>query len=124
MLVSNQLWEAGMIEAPSMVRNQSTGRWWVVFSAGSFSKILPTYEVVAAPCGGLTGPCNINQVVDLVSTNEQGPGPGEQSVSIDRNGQAWMPYNPAGPFHDPYFRPLAQVKLDFNLQGRPYVVTP
>jgi hypothetical protein len=123
-LVSDQAWEDGMIEAPSMVQNQSSGRWWVVFSTGNFSDIDPTYEIVAAPCKGVAGPCNINQVVDLVSTNEQGKGPGEESVSIDRYGQAWMPYNPSGPFHDPYLRVLAQVKLEFNLEGLPYVVTP
>ena len=124
LLVSDQYWEAGMIEAPSMVLNASNGQWWVVFSAGSFSKTDPSYEIVAAPCAGLGGPCDINQVVDLVRTNEQGAGPGEQSVSIDQYGQAWIPYNPAGPFHDPFLRPLAQVKLDFDLHGLPYVVTP
>jgi hypothetical protein len=123
-LQADQAWEAGMIEAPSMVLNQSTGRWWLVFSAGSFSNLDPSYQIVAAPCQGLGGPCNINDVVDLVSTNKQGKGPGEESVSIDRYGQAWIPYNPSGPFRNPALRALALVKLDFNLEGLPYVVTP
>lgn len=124
LLVSDEDWEGGMIEAPSLILNAANGQWWAVFSAGSFSKTDPSYEIVATPCRGLGGPCNINEVVDLVGTNQQGAGPGEQSVSVDQYGQAWIPYNPAGPFHNPFLRPLAQVKLDFNLQGLPYVVTP
>ena len=38
LLVSDEDWEGGMIEAPSLVLNAANGQWWVVFSAGSFSE--------------------------------------------------------------------------------------
>jgi arabinan endo-1,5-alpha-L-arabinosidase len=124
LLESGLSWEAGMVEAPRMIQNQSNGRWWLVFSTGSFSNLDPSYEIEAVPCHSITGPCYIDQVVALVATNVQGHGPGEESLSTDQYGQTWMPYNPEGPFRDSALRPLAQVKLDFNLQGEPYVVTP
>lgn len=124
LLKSTRSWEKGMVEAPRMIQNQSTGRWWLVFSTGSFSDTDPSYEIEAVPCKALTGPCDIDRVVALVQTNKQGAGPGEESVSLDQYGQLWMPYNPEGPFHHPALRPLALVKLDFNVQGEPYVVSP
>jgi hypothetical protein len=121
-MTATEPWEAGMIEAPSMVDNN--GQWWVVFSAGDPFIASPTYHVAAAPCEGPTGPCNINSVVSLVTTNAQGSGPGEQSVFTDARGQTWLAYNPSGFWVHVNPRPLALARLGFDIHGTPYVGAP
>ncbi len=124
LLTSDQPWEMGMIEAPNLVQSPSTKRWWLVFSAGSFDPNDPTYQIYTTPCDGPEGPCHIGSVVKLVSRNAQGAAPGEQYAFRGPDGQAWIAYNPDGFFVQPTLRPLALVKLDFDDQGTPYVVTP
>ena len=123
LLTSDQPWEAGMLEAPSFVEDQVTGTWWLTFSAGDFGTP-DTYQIAAVPCASLGGPCDDADPVHLVSTNSQGPGPGEQSTFTEFNGDMWMVYNPNGPFVDPSDRPLAVVRLGFDAAGNPYVGSP
>jgi beta-xylosidase len=115
-------WEAGMIEAPSLVENR--GQWWVIFSVGDPFIAEPTYHIAAAPCDGPAGPCHISAVVSLVTTNLQGNGPGEQAVFTDAAGQPWIAYNPSGFSRPRDRRPLALVRLGFDHEGDPYVITP
>lgn len=124
LLTSDQPWESGMIEAPSFVQAPGTGQWWLVFSAGGGDPGAPTYQVYAVPCDGAQGPCRIGEVVKLLSTNSQGLAPGEEYAFDAVDGQAWIAYNPGAFFAAPTNRPLALVKLDFDDQGSPYVVTP
>jgi hypothetical protein len=124
LLTSDQPWEAGMIEAPSLIQNPTTGQWWLVFSAGSVDVNNPTYQIYATPCDGAEGPCHIGRVVKLVSRNAQGAAPGEEYAFDATDGQAWIAYNPGSYFAQPTGRPLALVKLDFDDRGEPYVVTP
>jgi hypothetical protein len=124
LLTSDQPWEMGMIEAPSLIQNPATGQWWIVFSAGSNDIKDPTYQIFTAPCDGAAGPCHIHSVVKLVSRNAQGAAPGEEYAFEAKGGQAWIAYNPGGYFAAPVLRPLALVKLDFDDLGTPYVVTP
>jgi hypothetical protein len=124
LLTSDQPWESGMIEAPSLVQNSTTGQWWLVFSAGSTDVNNPTYQIYTTPCDGAEGPCHIGRVVKLVSRNAQGGAPGEEYAFDDTDGQAWIAYNPGAFFAQPTDRPVALVKLDFDDRGEPYVVTP
>ncbi len=124
LLTSDQPWEHGMIEAPSLVRNPVSGQWWLVFSAGDSDPANPSYQMYTAPCDGPAGPCEIRKVVNLVRPNAQGGAPGEENAFVDADGQAWIAYNPGAFFAPPTDRPLALVKLDFDDQGAPYVVTP
>lgn len=124
LLTSDQPWEHGMIEAPSLTRNPVSGQWWLVFSAGSPDPDNPSYQMYMTPCDGPQGPCRIRNAVNLVTRNAQGAAPGEENVFVDPNGQAWIAYNTGGYFTEPSNRPLALVKLDFDDQGAPYVVTP
>jgi arabinan endo-1,5-alpha-L-arabinosidase len=124
LMTSTQTWESGQIEAPSLVQDPSSHRWWLVFSAGDASPDHPTYGVAAAPCEGVRGPCDIGSVVHLVGNNQQGMSPGEESVLADTNGDVWMAYNSSGPFINPALRPLALARLVFDLKGIPYLSTP
>jgi hypothetical protein len=124
LLTADQGWESGTIEAPNLIQNPGTGQWWLVFSAGNFDPGRPTYGIVTAPCDGPQGPCHIESVIHLVSRNFQGAAPGEEYAFVDPTGQIWIAYNPGGPFDPPNLRPLALVKLEFDTQGQPYVVTP
>jgi hypothetical protein len=124
LLVSDQPWEMGQIEAPSFIQNPTTKQWWLVFSAGGIDLDNPSYRIYTTPCDGPQGPCHIGSVVKLVSRNAQGMAPGEEYAFDASDGQAWIAYNPGAYFAPPQNRPLALVKLDFNDQGGPYVVTP
>ncbi len=124
LLTSDQPWEQGMIEAPSLIQSPSRKQWWLVFSAGSFDPQNPTYQIYAIPCAGPEGPCRIADVVKLVGRSPQGAAPGEEYAFRGPDGQAWIAYNPDGFFVAPTLRPLALVKLDFDDLGTPYVMTP
>ncbi len=124
LLTSDQPWEQGMIEAPSLIRSPLTKQWWLVFSSGSSDYHSPTYQIFTTPCDGPAGPCHIQSVVKLVGSSPQGAAPGEEYAFRGPDGQAWIAYNPDGYFFPPATRPLALVKLDFDHHGTPYVVTP
>jgi Glycosyl hydrolases family 43 len=124
LLTSTQPWEGGLVEAPKFVQNPKSKQWWLVFSSGSFDQHNPTYQIYTTPCDGPEGPCHIGGVVLLVHKNRQGSAPGEEDAFVALDGQIWIAYNPAGPFLQPDIRPLALVKLDFDEQGEPFVVTP
>jgi hypothetical protein len=124
LLTSDQPWEMGLIEAPSLVQSPTTRQWWLVFSAGGADPSNPSYQIYTTPCNGPEGPCHIGSVVKLLSRNAQGMAPGEESAFDAADGQAWIAYNPGAFFAAPTNRPLALVKLDFDDQGEPYVVTP
>ena len=62
--------------------------------------------------------------MQLIGGSAQGIAPGEGNTFVDATGQAWIAYNPDAYFPSPAIRPLALVKLDFDDEGEPYVVTP
>ncbi len=124
LLSSDQPWESGMIEAPNLIQAPRTGQWWLIFSAGGLDPNAPTYQVYAAPCQGVQGSCRSSDAVRLLARNAQGLAPGEEYAFDAVGGQAWIAYNPGAYFAAPINRPLALVKLDFDDQGSPYVVTP
>ncbi len=124
LLVSDQPWEVGQIEAPNLIQNPTTKQWWLVFSAGGIDLDNPSYQIYTTPCDGPQGPCHIGSVVNLVTRNAQGAAPGEEYAFDASDGQAWIAYNPGAYFAPPLNRPLALVKLDFDDRGVPFVVTP
>jgi Glycosyl hydrolases family 43 len=124
LLTGDQAWEMGMIEAQNLIQDRATGQWWVTFSAGRTEGTDPSYQMYAAPCNGPAGPCYIQGAVRLIGRNAQGAAPGEGYTFDTPDGQAWIAYNPGGYFTAPINRPLALVKLDFDDEGEPYVVTP
>ncbi len=120
-LAADLPWEDGLIEAPNFVESPDH-QWWLVFSGGSFYPTDPTYRIAAVPCAGPEGGCNEFGLTFLVGGNQQGSAPGEQEAFVDKNGQWWLAYNPAGPLSPS--RPLALVELNFDARGIPYVSTP
>jgi hypothetical protein len=124
LLTSDQPWEAGMIEAPSMVKDPSGNQWWIVFSAGRTTPNNPTYQIYIAPCDGVEGPCHAQRAAKLIGPNTQGAAPGEENVFVAADGQLWIAYNPNGFFIASSDRPLALVRLEFDRLGEPFVASP
>ena len=119
LLTSSLPWERGLVEAPGMVLDPVTKQWWVTYSGGQASA---DYEIAAAPCATVAGPCDQRKLVHLVSTNAQGSGPGEQKVFVDIEGGVWMTYSTTGAAGGPVvLRPAALVRLGFTAAGTPYV---
>jgi Glycosyl hydrolases family 43 len=120
-LTSDLPWEEGLIEAPNFVESPDH-HWWLIFSGGDFDLTRPTYRIAAVPCAGPEGGCDESRLTLLIGSNSQGTAPGEQEAFVDRTGQWWLAYNPDGPGAPT--RPLALVKLNFDVKGIPYVSTP
>ncbi len=112
-------WEGTIVEAPDMLFEQ--GRYWMFYSGNWFNS--PDYAIGVALCAGPVGPCSPVSTHPLLSSNEQGAGPGEQSVFEDSSG-IWMLYNPWAS-NDPRptpNRPVVEVRLGFTAAG-PYIAS-
>lgn len=114
-------WQAEIIEAPGMVRVR--GKYWLVYSGSWFND--PRYGVGVASCAGPIGPCkDLSPNGPWIGTNEQGAGPGEESLFEDRSGQWWLAYSPwYYGFQGRTYRPVAMAPLGFGTRG-PYVAKP
>ncbi|MEY2420412.1 MAG: hypothetical protein QOI95_479 [Acidimicrobiaceae bacterium] len=123
LIEADEPWMHDLMESPSFVMDPVAKRWWLVFSAGYFSGDATNYRIAAVPCAGPGGPCSSQEIVTLVASNDQGTGPGEQSLFTDVDGSIWMAYNPIAPFI-PSGRPLALVRLAFDEAGLPYAARP
>ena len=90
-------------------------------SGGRFNQ--PGYAIGAASCAGPLGPCADTSAAPFLASNQQGAGPGEESVFRDRWG-IWLLYTP---FHSDVPHPtppppVAMVRLGFGPLG-PYVAS-
>jgi hypothetical protein len=115
----DQSWQYSLIEAPQMVRSPD-GRIWLFYSAGQgfFS---PNYGMGYASCLGPLGPCTDDGNGPLITSNAQGPGPGEETIYTASDGSVWMLYSPW--YQQKAFdwiRPVEASRIGFNANG-PYV---
>ena len=116
---SDLAWQAPILEAPQMVRSPS-GELWLFYSAGQGFYTAP-YSIGVASCPGPIGPCHDVSDGPLVASNDQGAGPGEETVFVAPDGSYWLLYNPwhtGLPFE--LMRPAEGVRIGWNAQG-PYV---
>jgi beta-xylosidase len=121
LLSADAPWQEGIIEAPDMV--QVRGRYRLFYSGSWFNG--PRYGIGVASCVGPTGPCTDRSLAGpWIGTNDQGSGPGEESILEDPSGQWWMAYSP---WYFGYLggtnRPVAMAPLGFGADG-PYVAKP
>ena len=115
----NQAWQDGLIEAPQMALSPD-GTVWLFFSAGAgFST--PQYGMGVVHCLTPLGPCSGGDSKPILSSNQQGLGPGEETYFTARDGSDWLLYSPwyTGDPIAPQ-RPIEAARLGWSPVG-PYV---
>jgi beta-xylosidase len=116
---ADQPWQHSLIEAPQMVMSPS-GSVYLFYSASSFSHA--DYAMGVAQCVGPLGPCTDVSPNPMVTSNSQGPGPGEETAFTANDGSLWLIYNPwynlATSY--PFFRPAEGIRIGWDSSG-PYV---
>ena len=85
LLVADQPWEQGVVEAPSMVGFE--GRFYLFYSGNDWATV--DYAIGYAVCETPVGPCAKAPGPWLGST-EQAKGPGGQELFTDTHGQLWL----------------------------------
>ncbi|MDA8365873.1 MAG: family 43 glycosylhydrolase [Actinomycetota bacterium] len=113
--VASQPWENKLIEAPQLVEHD--GHYYLFFSGNASNN--PASGIGAADCAGPRGPCIDSRTAPLISTNSQGPGPGEESTFTD-GGALWMIYSPNAIFGTYIYRLVAVARIGFGASG-PYI---
>jgi beta-xylosidase len=119
LVTADQPWEGRIVEAPDMV--EAAGHYWLFYSGNWFNQ--PAYAIGVAECAGPTGPCVKPLAQPWLSSNEQGSGPGEESVFTDAQG-SWLLYSPyAVDYQASTPRSVALLRLGFDRFG-PYPMAP
>jgi hypothetical protein len=88
-LSPTQRWEAGNVEAPSMLRNGST--YWLFYSGNDWNG--RNYAEGVALCAGPTGPCNAVPGNPILTSRGSAAGPGGGEVFIDEDGGWRLAYH-------------------------------
>jgi hypothetical protein len=120
LLGPDQPWQGTVVEAPDMV--EVDGGYWLLFSGNWFNQ--PAYAIGSARCAGPNGPCADTSSLPFLASNDQGQGPGEESLLADGNG-VWMTYSPSySQAAQPYFpsRLVLITRLGFTPAG-PYLAS-
>jgi beta-xylosidase len=89
LLVPDQSWESGTIEAPDMIT--SGGRDFLFFSGNDWGTA--KYAVGVAICSGPLGPCRDASPDPVLSSGTGAVGPGGESVFTDASGTYWMAFD-------------------------------
>ena len=88
-LVPDQPWEGGNIEAPDMVA--AGGRYLLFYSGNDWSSA--NYAVGMAKCAGPLGPCGDASSNAILASGGGVSGPGGESVFPDTNGDFWIAFD-------------------------------
>jgi Glycosyl hydrolases family 43 len=120
LLVSDQSWEAGVVEAPDLVT--SGGRYYLFFSGNNWNSA--NYGIGVAICSGPLGPCSEPQSQPILASTSNIQGPGGEDVFVDASGSFWIAFHAytGGAVGYPNSRDLYLRKLD--LTGAVPVVEP
>jgi len=92
-LVPDQSWESGTVEAPDMVADN--GRYLLFYSGNDWSGA--NYAVGVATCAGPLGPCGDASPDPILSSGNGIAGPGGESVFPDSNGDLWIAFDAWNP---------------------------
>jgi hypothetical protein len=111
-------WEKPVLEAPQLVVLPDGGVW-LFFSAGT-NYFNNRYGIGVAQCKGPLGPCYDVRSGPLVTTNAQGPGPGEETAFVAPDGSLWLLYSPWHSRFIAVYRPVEAVRIGWNSAG-PYI---
>jgi arabinan endo-1,5-alpha-L-arabinosidase len=114
-----QAWQENLIEAPQMALSPD-GTVWLFFSAG-VGYSTPTYGIGVVHCTSPLGPCTGGDSKPILTNNQQGPGPGEETYFTARDGSDWLLYSPwyTGDPIAPW-RPVEAVRIGWSPVG-PYL---
>ncbi len=120
LLVPDQAWEAGVVEAPDLVT--SGGRYFLFYSANNWNSA--NYAIGVATCAGPLGPCTKPSSRPILASSSTIKGPGGESVFTDTSGSYWMAFHAwtRGAVRYPHSRDLYLRRLD--LSGANPVLTP
>ena len=93
LLVPDQAWEGGVIEAPNLVA--SGGRYFLFYSGNSWKTA--DYATGVAVCNGPLGPCTKPLSEPILASGANTKGPGGASVVIDGAGSPWIAFHAWSP---------------------------
>jgi beta-xylosidase len=89
LLVPDQGWEAGTVEAPDLVT--TGGRYYLFYSGNNWNS--SDYAVGVATCTGPLGPCSDASPHPILSSGNGIDGPGGESVFADTAGNFWIAFH-------------------------------
>jgi beta-xylosidase len=89
LLVPDQPWEAGTVEAPDLVT--TGGHYYLFFSGNDWNS--SNYAVGIATCTGPLGPCSDATSNPILSSGAGVAGPGGDSVFADTSGNFWIAFH-------------------------------
>ena len=89
LLVPDQPWEGGTVEAPDLVT--TGGRYFLFFSGNDWGSA--NYAVGVATCAGPLGPCTNSSSQPLLASGAGVDGPGGESVFADATGSYWIAFD-------------------------------
>ncbi len=120
LLVPDQSWEAGIVEAPDLVT--SGGRYFLFYSGNNWNSA--DYAIGVATCTGPLGPCTEPLSQPILASSSGIQGPGGEDVFTDSSGSYWIAFHAwtGGAVGYPNNRDLYLRKLD--LSGAVPVVEP
>jgi hypothetical protein len=116
-----QAWEQPFLEAPQMV-SAPDGSDWLTFSTGAgFWK--PGSAIGLAKCDGPLGGCRDFLTSPLIGSNEQGVGPGEETIFVSPQSGVWVLYSPWHTGTWSVFRPVEAAHLAWA-ESQPVLLAP
>ncbi len=89
LLVPDQPWEAGTVEAPNLIT--TGGRYYLFYSGNDWNS--SNYAVGVATCTGPLGPCSDASPHPILSSGPAVAGPGGESVFADTAGNFWVAFH-------------------------------
>ena len=89
LIVADQGWEAGVVEAPDLVAD--AGRYFLFYSGSNWDS--GDYAVGVATCAGPLGPCVKPTSQPLLASSQDVQGPGGASVFTDASGATWIAFD-------------------------------
>jgi len=115
LLVPDQSWEGGTVEAPDMVT--TGGHYYLFFSGNDWES--GNYAVGVATCIGPLGPCSDATPSPILSSGLGVAGPGGESVFADTSGNFWIAFHAwvPGAVGFPNSRDLYLRRLTFSPTG-------
>jgi beta-xylosidase len=120
LVVADQAWEAGVVEAPDLVLD--AGRYFLFYSGNGWDGA--NYGVGFAACSGPLGPCSKPLSQPILAAGSGVEGPGSTSVFTDASGATWIAFDAyvPGAVGYPNSRDLYLRRLD--LTGATPIVEP
>jgi beta-xylosidase len=119
MLASTQKWEAGNVEAPSMLRRGND--YWLFYSGNDWNG--RSYAEGMARCFGPSGPCGADPGNPVLASLGSAAGPGGGEVFTTANGEWRLAYHA---YQEPLVRyPNSRLlyfaRIGFDGNGRPTI---